>query len=142
MEDLSQDIDYLRRICWPPYGVPGSASKYLDMDLSWDGPKLTAASRAGLSASVRAAPSGPLTAAGDSLPGPSDYPDSRERFAVRALRHAGADRPTDLVDVAKLWAGMFTEGFYGLGIVAAALIELDLSRSTMENLPGYLGPEG
>ena len=136
VEDLSQDVEYLESML---SAVRDARQRLrdLDMDLSWDG-LVDGGEPAGLSASARAAPSaGSVTGASGSPAGKSaDYPDSRERFAA-ALHDAGADRPTDLVDVAKLWAS-FHGGVLRTRDVAAAMILMDLSSSTMENLPGYI----
>lgn len=134
VEDLNQDVEYLEQMLAAVRDVR-QRFRDLDMDLSWDG-EVDGAEPAGLSASARVATASPLTGAGDSLPGSADYPNSRERFAV-ALHHAGADRPTDLVDVAKLWAS-FHGGILQTRDAAAAMILMDLSNSTMENLPGYI----
>ena len=134
VEDLTQDVEYLEGMLSAVRDAR-ERLQYLDMDLSWDG-EVDGAEPAGLSASARAAPSGPLTAAGDSLPGSADYPNSRDKFRS-ALHHAGVDGSTDLVDVAKIWAH-FHGGVLRTRDVAAAMILMDLSSSTMENLPGYI----
>lgn len=135
VEDLTQDVEYLEGMLSAVKDVR-QRFQDLDMDLSWDG-EVDGGEPAGLSASVRAAPVGPVTGAGGSpLRKSADYPSSREGFAS-ALHDAGVDESAELVDLVKLWASVHG-GILQTRDAAAALIAMDLSGSTMENLPGYL----
>ena len=137
VEDLSQDIEYLEGML---AAVRDARERLqdLDMDLSWDG-EVDGGEPASLSASARAAPSsGSATStSGAPLRGSADYPASRERFAA-ALHHAGVDESAELVDLVRIWASVHG-GILQTRDAAATLIAMNLSGSTMENLPGYLG---